>query len=225
MNWREIFKRTGYVLIAASILSLLWWLGPPVNGFQRHYSFPSAMTAVLGINLVNMSDRVFVGYYFRHVRWVIFFCFLGGLPLAIFVHGVSPIDYLTFCFWVILLAFIGAVFFHIIHIRELRSGEVAQYLTPEQVVENLGKPNETISSDSGTLYLYDKLKISAPKEGGKIVERIPPPLPDSILGHSPEQIVNRVGFPKQVINLDSKIIYFYKDMKIIFIDGQVADVQ
>jgi hypothetical protein len=232
MNWREIFKRTGYVLIAASIFTFMWWISSPDDPVRKKLEggIPFGITVVFGINIINMIDRVFARYYFKHVLWVTFLSWLGGFPLAFFLRGVSFGEYMTFCVWVTLLGFIGAFASWIWYQRELSHGEISSYLTPEQVVENLGKPKEIISSDLGTTYLYNKLKIFAPKEGGeigggKVVERIPPPLPDSILGFSLEQIVNDLGFPKRVINLDSKIIYFYKDMKIIFIDNKVVDVQ
>lgn len=179
---------------------------------------------------MNMVDRVFISYYFRHVRWVIFLCWLGALPMALYLYRVPFTDYLIFSFYASLLVYAGAFIFSIWHGRELLRGEIPSYLTPEQVVEHLGKPTETDVSESGTMYLYAlkpqrKLKIFTVPGKVNSVEKIPPPLPDSIFGFSPEQIVNTFGWPKRIINLDAKVIYFYKDMKVIFVNGQVADVR
>lgn len=240
MNWREVFKRTGYVLIIALILGLVWWISqlqdssvaqwfrlPENSRWKSSWHTFILMTIVLGINIINMVDRVFIGHYFRHVRWVIFLCWLGGIPLALLLYRVPFLEYQIFSFQVSLLVFAGAFAVWIWERRRLSRGEISSYLTPEQVVNHLGKPTETIVSESGTMYLYEhrKLKILSTPGHVKAVEKIPPPLPDSILGFSPEQIVNTLGWPERVINLDSKIIYSYKDMKVIFVNGQVADVQ
>jgi hypothetical protein len=231
MNWGEIFKRTGFVLIVVLIMGLALWFSPQEKGFWgTWWAKFSLITIVLGINVISMVDRVFISYYFRHVRWVIFFCWLGALPMALYLYRVPFPDYLIFSFYVALLAYAGAFIFWIWHGRKLSHGEIPSYLTPEKVVEHLGKPTETVVSESGTMYLYTlkpykKLKIFTIPGKVKSVEKIPPPLPDSIFGFSPEQIVNTLGWPKRIINLDSKVIYFYNDMKVIFINGQVADVQ
>ena len=231
MNWREIFKRTAIVLIAATLINFTaWWNIGSKLSIDKTYLLAAFITwGVLVWNLINMAEFGFVNYYFRHVRWVIFMSFLGSLPLAFYLFGISS-EYINLCISVMFFAFVGAVIYHFIHVRELSRGNLSHYLTPEQAVYHLGEPKEVINSPSGTEYFYENVKIFAPQNsenaigGGKIVEKIPPPLPDSIRGFSPEQIVNRLGFPKKVINLNSKIIYFYKDMKIIFIDGEVADI-
>ncbi len=45
------------------------------------------------------------------------------------------------------------------------------------------------------------------------------------LGQTPEQVEAILGKPEKIVKLDPKMIYIYKDMKIIFVDGKVADVQ
>ena len=45
------------------------------------------------------------------------------------------------------------------------------------------------------------------------------------LGMTPDQVEGAVGKPDKKINLGPKQIYIYKDMKITFIGGKVADVQ
>jgi len=45
------------------------------------------------------------------------------------------------------------------------------------------------------------------------------------LGQTPEQVQAILGQPERMANLGSKQIYFYKDMKVTFLNGKVTDVQ
>jgi hypothetical protein len=45
------------------------------------------------------------------------------------------------------------------------------------------------------------------------------------LGQSPEQVETILGRPDKIVNLGAKKIYVYKDMKIVFVDEKVSDVQ
>jgi hypothetical protein len=45
------------------------------------------------------------------------------------------------------------------------------------------------------------------------------------LGQTPTQVEAALGKPDKIVNLGSKMIYVYKDMKIIFVEGKVSDVQ
>ena len=45
------------------------------------------------------------------------------------------------------------------------------------------------------------------------------------LGQTPEQVKAILGEPEKIVNLGPKITYIYKDMKVIFQDGKVSDVQ
>lgn len=45
------------------------------------------------------------------------------------------------------------------------------------------------------------------------------------LGQTPEQVENIMGRPEKIVNLGPKKIYVFKDMKIVFTDGKVSDVQ
>jgi hypothetical protein len=45
------------------------------------------------------------------------------------------------------------------------------------------------------------------------------------LGQTPTQVEAIVGKPDKIVNLGPKVTYIYKDMKVIFQDGKVADVQ
>lgn len=45
------------------------------------------------------------------------------------------------------------------------------------------------------------------------------------LGQTPDQVKAAVGAPDKVIKLGAKEVYVYKDMKVVFVDGKVSDVQ
>ena len=45
------------------------------------------------------------------------------------------------------------------------------------------------------------------------------------MGQTEDEVVGILGAPQKKVNLGSKEIYFYPDMKVIFIGGKVADVQ
>jgi hypothetical protein len=49
--------------------------------------------------------------------------------------------------------------------------------------------------------------------------------PTIALGQTMDQVTAVMGQPQQIVNLGSKQIYKYPDMKVIFIDGKVSDVQ
>lgn len=45
------------------------------------------------------------------------------------------------------------------------------------------------------------------------------------LGQTTAQVEEVLGRPERIVNLGPKVTYIYKDMKVIFQDGKVADVQ
>jgi hypothetical protein len=52
----------------------------------------------------------------------------------------------------------------------------------------------------------------------------PPPATISI-GQTPDQVVAALGQPQKIVKLAKKQTYYYKDLKVIFTDGKVSDVQ
>jgi len=42
-------------------------------------------------------------------------------------------------------------------------------------------------------------------------------------GQSPEEVVAILGAPGKIFILGAKTIFVYKDIKVIFVDGKVAD--
>jgi hypothetical protein len=44
-------------------------------------------------------------------------------------------------------------------------------------------------------------------------------------GMTPDEVTNALGKPDKIVNLGTKQLYIYKDMKITFVNGKVSDVQ
>jgi hypothetical protein len=54
----------------------------------------------------------------------------------------------------------------------------------------------------------------------------PPSTPPTVsLGQTIDQVVAALGPPEKIIDLGAKKTYLYKDLKVIFLDGKVSDVQ
>jgi hypothetical protein len=50
--------------------------------------------------------------------------------------------------------------------------------------------------------------------------------PKSIeLGNTPDEVQSVMGQPDKIINLGARVIHVYEDMKIIYVEGKVSDVQ
>jgi hypothetical protein len=45
------------------------------------------------------------------------------------------------------------------------------------------------------------------------------------LGQTRSQVEEILGRPERIVDLGTKVTYVYKDMKVVFLDGKVADVQ
>jgi hypothetical protein len=62
--------------------------------------------------------------------------------------------------------------------------------------------------------------------GGQAQQQGPPPEPQQIeKGQTPDQVKAALGPPDKIVNLGSKQIYVYKDLKVTFLNGKVSDVQ
>jgi hypothetical protein len=61
---------------------------------------------------------------------------------------------------------------------------------------------------------------------GQQAQQQPQAEPQSIeKGMTPDQVEAAMGKPEKKVTLGSKQIYYYKDMKVIFLNGKVSDVQ
>jgi len=62
--------------------------------------------------------------------------------------------------------------------------------------------------------------------GGGQQQQGPPQEPQQIeKGQTPDQVKAALGNPDKIVNLGAKQIYVYKDLKVTFLNGKVADVQ
>jgi hypothetical protein len=62
--------------------------------------------------------------------------------------------------------------------------------------------------------------------GAQAQQQAPPPEPQQIeKGQTPDQVKAAIGVPDKIVNLGTKQIYVYKDIKVTFINGKVSDVQ
>jgi hypothetical protein len=67
--------------------------------------------------------------------------------------------------------------------------------------------------------------VAAPAPA-KTAVNVPSNTPKTIgLGQTKDQVATILGQPQKVANLGAKEIYFYKDMKVIFVNGKVTDIQ
>ena len=65
-----------------------------------------------------------------------------------------------------------------------------------------------------------------PAEAAPAAEAAPPAPPATIeKGQTPDQVLGILGQPEKIINLGTKQIYVYKDLKVTFVNGKVTDAQ
>jgi hypothetical protein len=84
--------------------------------------------------------------------------------------------------------------------------------TIEEVITAEADTQEAAPADSATpLQQAAAQPAAAPKTIG--------------LGQTTDQVVGILGQPQKIVNLGAKQMYFYPDMKVIFTNGKVSDVQ
>ena len=57
------------------------------------------------------------------------------------------------------------------------------------------------------------------------IEAPPPPPAEVSLGQTPDEVVAALGQPTKKAKVGTKEIYFYKDLKVTFLNGKVKDIQ
>jgi hypothetical protein len=88
------------------------------------------------------------------------------------------------------------------------------------------KEAERVEQDVVTEARQEDSSIAAPPPYSITAPQQPQGAPTTIsLGQTISQVVDAMGSPKQIVDLGPKQIYVYGNMKIIFIDGKVSDVQ
>ena len=71
----------------------------------------------------------------------------------------------------------------------------------------------------------DSAATNATPDAPPSSEAAQPPPKTIALGQSKDEVVAALGQPQKIVNLGSKELYIYSDMKITFINGKVTDVQ
>lgn len=80
------------------------------------------------------------------------------------------------------------------------------------------EPHCAVSSTTGTVVGSAVVQ----PQGGMEPQAAPPTV---ALGQTPAQVTSILGSPKQIIDLGAKQIYKYPDMKVVFMNGKVSDVE
>jgi hypothetical protein len=96
-------------------------------------------------------------------------------------------------------------------------GQLLTVSTDDQQQAGGGQPQQ--SGDQGGQ--------AAPQDQGQAQPAAQPQAqPESIeMGMTPDQVVAAMGQPDKKVNLGTKQIYVYKDLKVTFMNGKVSDVQ
>ena len=94
-------------------------------------------------------------------------------------------------------------------------GSVTHELGEEAFVFSYDKPLAEIGSGTVLDDVAKWFKTESEASAAKTVK----------LGQTPEEVETILGPPEKRVDLGAKLIYTYRDMKIIFIDKKVSDVQ
>ena len=82
---------------------------------------------------------------------------------------------------------------------------------------------EVITPDNPNQEAQPAENAAAPQQQGGAA---PAQAPKTIsLGQTKEEVVAILGEPKKIVNLGAREMYYYPDMKVIFTEGKVTDVQ
>jgi len=95
-------------------------------------------------------------------------------------------------------------------------------VTKSAMASEAPPPDDKVQAE---LAEQQKAADEAEKEAGETPAPIAPPPAEIALGQTIEQVEAALGPPKTKLDAGAKKIYVYKDMKITFKDGKVADIQ
>jgi hypothetical protein len=83
---------------------------------------------------------------------------------------------------------------------------------------SIPSPDQLLNTISEVLTVQPDDATAAPPQ--------PAPQPKTVLkGDSIDQVVATLGKPEKILQVDTKLIYVYKELKITFLDGKVSDIQ
>jgi hypothetical protein len=105
----------------------------------------------------------------------------------------------------------------------------------EQVIEAIMAPDEgNDQAQNANEPAAAQPRQAMPPQRQAVAAAPPPPPPPSApagppptitIGESSTQVLQAMGMPQQMIDLGKKKTYVYKNMKVIFVDDKVSDVQ
>jgi hypothetical protein len=103
----------------------------------------------------------------------------------------------------------------------------------EQAIEAVMAPDAgTDQAQNGSEPAAQPRQASPPRQAAGVAPPPPPPPPAPAgppptisIGESSTQVLQAMGMPQQMIDLGKKKTYVYKNMKVIFVDDKVSDVQ
>jgi hypothetical protein len=101
----------------------------------------------------------------------------------------------------------------------------AQGAPQEAPVAIAAPPPPPESEVTAELNGQSKAADQAEQEAAADAGGTPAEPPTVALGQTPDQVIAALGQPKSIMDLGAKKIYVYKDSKVIFRDGKVADIQ
>lgn len=94
----------------------------------------------------------------------------------------------------------------------------------EQVEEVIGKVFN-VDDGNGAQQAQDPQGGQGPASGQSAPAQPQAPLVQIHLGQTVDEVKAALGQPEKIVSLGSKQIYVYKDLKITFVNGKVADAQ
>ncbi len=164
---------------------------------------------VVVASIVGMIIGCFLGYILRPSVPL-----LGQLPLNMILSGgsnLSGVDYLlkstletslTYMWVGTILGLIGGA---VVGFLMFKGTSVLNPNLPSVLAEN-----------------KSQFSVTQPEQTFSKIENTPR---EVVLNQSPEEVQSILGKPEKVINLGAKVLYVYRDLKVVFIDGKVSDVQ
>jgi hypothetical protein len=105
-------------------------------------------------------------------------------------------------------------------------GQVADVVNQVLAFDTSSDSNQQAQSQDQQPQQQDQAaqqQAAAPAQAAPAAPAQPPPTIQ--LGQTTDEVTGLFGQPTKIINLGTKIIYVYKDMKVTFIKGKVTDVQ
>jgi len=97
---------------------------------------------------------------------------------------------------------------------------------PAQIENTIGQVLSIDNSSNGGQQPQDSSAQQQGQQQQPPEQQAPPPQPPTIqLGQTVDQVQAVLGQPDKIVNLGAKLIYVYKDLKVTFMNGKVADAQ